>query len=130
MQVVPYRAYCRYNLQTQFESMFEKDRTIIEAMMREYNLWDIFWKDGKIQVDPECGCHPPFSLYPPPDGNKRAILGAKWDKDALARKFLIHHFKKLSNAILLGAIVIIGIVFALQYFPFYNYYEFTSFHRS
>jgi glutathione S-transferase len=84
--VVPYRAWCRWQLQLKFQRLDKAAQSMVESIMRSYNCWNLLWVDGMIEVPPELGTNPPFVLYPPPK-HRAEILAYKWDADPILFRF-------------------------------------------
>lgn len=65
--VVPYRAWCRAELQREFRAIRgAAPRARCEALLREHGLWELLW-DGPDAASrpappPELGCAPPFCV--------------------------------------------------------------------
>ena len=73
---VPYRAWCRRQLQRRFDAAPDGARLQLEALLRGVGggCWERLWADGRIDVEPELGCEPRFVLYPPPAARDRGTF--------------------------------------------------------
>lgn len=85
--VVHYRAWCRQKLQLAFNDLDDASKEKVEYILRQYDCWDLFMKDGIIFVEPECGSEPPFAVYPPPARNKVHLY--KWDFRPIFGKYFL-----------------------------------------
>lgn len=84
--VVPYRAWCRQKLQLAFKELDAASKEKVEVLLRKYDCWELFWRDGTIFVPPELGTEPPFSVYPAP--KERSIHIYKWDFRPIFNRYL------------------------------------------
>lgn len=88
MPTVPYRAWCRRQLQKHFDDSPLEAKSRIEQLLREHGLWDLLWAGGRIDVEPECGTEPPFALYPPPPRGFNSLT-YKWDPNQIFGHYLV-----------------------------------------
>ncbi len=96
--MVPYRVWCRKELQHHFDASDEDSKIIIESLLRQHHCWDLLWADGVIDIPPECGTEPPFALYPPVHAEP---LLYKWDPDRIFNKYL---FECVVTGVMVSAI--------------------------
>ena len=115
VQTVPYRVWCRLELQRRFNDIQEQDRenaTKIKSLMIEFNFWDLLWKDGMIECPPEFGTEPPF-CKPHPD--VKIPDSPKWSQEQL----LVRYFKERLHIMLLVFFVFSSLLYVLlSYFGF------------
>jgi glutathione S-transferase len=105
---VPYRVWCRKQLQLKFNQLDKKTQSAVESILRQRNnCWDLLWADGVIDIPPELGTEPPFVLHPPPK-TREGILAYKWDADPVLFRFLKSYF--LPPATLFTAVTVAGIL--------------------
>lgn len=98
---VHYRAWCRQKLQLAFNELDDVSKRSAEAMLRQYYCWDLLWKDGIIEVPPELGIEPPFSIFPPPERTKVHLY--KWDFRPIFNAYLAKHTLRLVICAAIGA---------------------------
>lgn len=68
VQTVPYRVWCRLELQRRFNEIQDEDTDCgrkIKSLMVELNCWDLLWKDGMVECPPEFGTSPPYCIPRP-----------------------------------------------------------------
>ena len=60
VQTVPYRVWCRLELQRRVEEVEEKEaKERLEKALKAANLWEPLWEAGKVEIAPEQGISPP-----------------------------------------------------------------------
>ena len=89
--VVQYRVFCRMKLQQLFNSLDQTSQTRVQQLLQELDCWELLWKDGLVEAEPECGTEPPFAVFPPPDRSlfsRHRIHNYKWDYDSIIFRYL------------------------------------------
>ena len=95
VQTVPYRVWCRLELQRHFQEIEdndEKESEKIKAFLKEFDCWDMLWKDGMIECPPEFGTKPPFCMTPKPSFVNDT---PKWSQEQLILRYLKEHFNTM-----------------------------------
>ena len=74
VQTVPYRVWCRLELQRQVEEMEGEGKDRLEQALKAGELWEPLWSGGKVEIAPEQGISPPHCKpspkVDPPDSPK------------------------------------------------------------
>jgi hypothetical protein len=92
VQVVPYRVWCRLQLQKRFKCLDEASASQVREIMQRNGLWDIFWKEGMMEIEPELGVEPPFC---PQKSCRPSHFGSsKWPDIPLLRRFFLSLFRR------------------------------------
>ena len=108
VQTVPYRTWCRLELQRSFNELKASDHQgaeKVKLVLLEFNCWEILWKDGTIECPPEFGTVPP--LCKPHPGSKKPDT-PKWSMELL----LLRYFKERLQTMLLVFLIIFATVIA------------------
>ncbi|CAE7600220.1 unnamed protein product, partial [Symbiodinium microadriaticum] len=105
--VVKYRVHCRMKLQQHFDKLDDVSKEAVKTILHGIDCWDLLWKDGVMETEPECGTEPPFVVYPPP---RRTVFSGhnvhnyKWDYDSIIfRYFGSIGFRALGVVAAMGA---------------------------
>lgn len=93
VQTVPYRVWCRLELQRKFyeiESENSYKSAHLMTLLKEVKCWDILWKDGVIECPPEFGTEPPFCIE-----HKLTLVNdtPKWNMEKLIFRYLKANLK-------------------------------------
>ena len=59
VQTVPYRVWCRLELQRRVEEMEGEEKDNLEQALKAGELWEPLWAAGKVEIAPEQGISPP-----------------------------------------------------------------------
>jgi len=74
VQTVPYRVWCRLELQRRVEDVEGEAKERLEQALKAAELWDPLWSAGKVEIAPEQGISPPHCnsspKTDPPDSPK------------------------------------------------------------
>ena len=74
VQTVPYRVWCRLELQRRVEEMEGEEKDRLEQALKAGELWEPLWSGGKVEIAPEQGISPPHCnpspKTDPPDSPK------------------------------------------------------------
>lgn len=111
--MVPYRAWCRNELIKKFNACDKKSQDKIKEILQECNCFDLLFKDGSSDIEPECGTHPPFVLHPPPE--KREVLSYKWNFTPIMTSYFVPNITYTGITIGITGIVLTGSYFLKQY---------------
>ena len=69
MQTVPYRVWCRLELQRRVEEVEDDaNKERLETALKSANLWEPLWSGGKVEIAPEQGICPPYCEPAPNSG--------------------------------------------------------------
>ena len=101
VQTVPYRVWCRFELQKLFneiKSQNSEKSNKLKLLLDELNCWDILWKDGMIECPPEFGTKPPFCKPPSPTLVKDT---PKWSMEHLIMRYLKENLHTIMFIIIL-----------------------------
>ena len=115
VQTVPYRVWCRLEMQKRFLELQAKDEEKTQQLtklLKELEWWDPLWKDGMIECAAEFGSEPPFCKpYP----NAKTPDTPKWSLEFLLMRF----FKEKVQTIWLIGFIIAGFIFAYIHYCHY-----------
>ena len=110
VQTVPYRVWCRLELQRHFQEIEDNNKKKsekIKAFLKEYDCWDILWKDGMIECPPEFGTKPPFCITPKPSFINDT---PKWSLEQLILRYLKEHSKTMFVLLILFFFLVLLII--------------------
>lgn len=113
--VVPYRVWCRKELQKKFYTCSDEAQQKISSILQKHNcdINVLLSLHEDIIIEPECGTHPPFAVHPPPE--QREVLSYKWDSSHIFTKYYTNLFKTgIITSGLIG-VTLTGSYFLRQY---------------